>query len=287
VYAVQLTAQASVQRYAAGGSGSVTPSLTITLPGLFNPYSMKTDASGNLYVCGQLNNGTSSGEVLEYLPNTTTPLRTIVVDDVGAVAIDSTGQIYVGGVGTNKLFVYPANSTGTATATRSFSFSPVGGTLLSDMAVDSANNVYLDFPNLSTFNSNVLEFASGATGAPTATRNIAVNGVSLGVAFDASNNLYVSSYPNSTTTSGSVFVYGGAATPTRTVNLAGAGMRVGGVQVDAVGNIYAEVTNVSTSTLTYALVQIGPTQTGATITPVATQTSSAFTSSMGYQIAAF
>jgi sugar lactone lactonase YvrE len=182
-----------VEKFNAGASGNSNPATSLNLPSTFTPNSLSTDASGNLYVGGSMLNGTLSvGEVL----------------------------------------VYASGATGSATPTRTITFSQTFVSM-----VVSGTTLYTI-----GYYGGIMAFNASTSGAAVATKTIdgalttldANTNAAVGV--DGNGNVYAEESTSSTinvvefasTASGNV-------APTRTLSLTGFTY---GMAVDATGNIY-------------------------------------------------
>ena len=226
---------------AAGTNGGISAN------SLNGPYGIALDSNGNLYVADYGNN-----RVLYYPAGSTTATRVYgqggsfttnttnnggisanSLDLPAAVALDSSGNLYVADQYNNRVLFYPSGST---TATRVYgqggSFTTGGANkggvsanslaFPTGVAVDSSGNLYVADGD----NSRVLFYLSGST---TATRvygqcgsfttdtanNGGISANSLenpaGLALDSSNNLYVADAYNSRV----LFYLSGSTTATR------------------------------------------------------------------------
>ena len=219
----------------------------ISANSLNGPYGIALDSNGNLYVADYGNN-----RVLFYPAGSTTATRvygqggsftTNTTNNGGisansldlptAVALDSSGNLYVADQYNNRVLFYPSGST---TATRVYgqggSFSTGGANkggisanslaFPTGLAVDSSGNLYVADGN----NSRVLFYLSGSTTATgvygqlgsftTGTANLGgVSATSLenpaGLALDSSGNLYVADAYNNR----ALFYFSGSTTATR------------------------------------------------------------------------
>lgn len=160
---------------------------TIT-DGIFDPWSLAFDASGDLYAGNQ--SGTSpSGFVTEYASGSASPSRTI---DLGwtphGLAVDASNDLYV--VGNAKAGCCGFQGFGAA-------YGPSGKKRLQKLtgvasfpgrpAIDSQGNLYV--PNFDTFPGDVVVYAPGANKPTRAIQNGI--GFPKVLAFDSSGNLYV------------------------------------------------------------------------------------------------
>jgi hypothetical protein len=231
-----VAAQSTTADVVYGQGGSFSTNTTndggISANGLDNPSAVALDSSGNLYVADWNNN-----RVLFYPSGSTTATRVYgqggsfstntannggisanSLDNPSAVALDSSGNLYVADPLNNRVLFYPSGST---TATRVYgqggSFSAntannggIGANSLdnpSAVALDSSGNLFVaDFGN-----NRALFYPSGSTTATqvygqlgsftTNTANkggISANSLNsdYGVALDSSGNLYVADYNN-------------------------------------------------------------------------------------------
>ncbi len=102
--------------------GATTPMQTITT-GINEPVAMAVDSSNNLYVANCINCGVGAGAyvsgtdtVTEYASGSSTPTKTITFSGSGAdipfsLAVDQSGDLFVGNVGANSVTEYPPNAT--------------------------------------------------------------------------------------------------------------------------------------------------------------------------------
>jgi sugar lactone lactonase YvrE len=257
----------------------------ITANSLNNPYGVALDSGGNLYICDLLNN-----RVLFYPAGSTTATRVYgqggsftsgtannggisanSLDQPYAVALDSSGNLYVAEIGNNRVLFYPAGSTtatqvygqGGSFTTNTANNGGISANSLDEplgLALDSSGDLYV----ADELNNRVLFYPAGST---TATRvygqggsfttgianNGGVSGNSLyqpfGVALDSSGDLYVGDtfnnrvlfYPFGSTTA--TRVYGQLGSFTSNSQNSGGVSANGlvspeGVPLDSSGNLY-------------------------------------------------
>jgi hypothetical protein len=156
--------------------------------GIFDPWSLAFDASGNLYAGSQ--NGTSpTGFVTEYAPGGTSPSRTIDLSGTPrGLVVDASDNLYV--VGNAKAGCCSFQGFGAA-------YGPNGKKRLQKLtgvasfpgrpAIDAQGNLYV--PNFDTFPGNVVVYAPGAKKPARAIQDGI--GFPKALAFDSGGNLYV------------------------------------------------------------------------------------------------
>jgi sugar lactone lactonase YvrE len=188
----------SVTVYAAGATGNATPTTTITgaATGLAYPNGLALDANGNIYVVNECTVvPCAGGSVTVYAAGATgnaTPTAAIIgaatgLDRPHAVALDSSGNIYVTNGDGNSVTVYAAGATGPATPTATISGALTGLSNPNGIALDDKGNIYV------TNGTSVTVYAAGSNGnvAPTAT----ISGANTGF---SSNFLHGVTVPSNT-----------------------------------------------------------------------------------------
>lgn len=274
----------AILSFSATATGTVTPSAALNAPSGVVFTNVATDTAGNLYVSALFVTVTSTAitptgvsEILVYPAGSTgtaTPSRTITGASTGltypfSLAIDSTGQLYVGQTtdyqeatqGTGSILVFPSGANGNTAPARTIAGSATGLSSPSSLAVDTTGQLYeADYNGGSVF-----AFAAGANGNVAPTRILdGLAGGAYGVAVDTGNNLYVTGV-DSTQSYGIIAEFaptaGNTTPPLRTIGGAGLGATysIGNLLVDRVGNIYVPYAYSSTG---YALAAFGPTATG-------------------------
>lgn len=112
----------SVEVFAAGSSGNVTPSTTIigTNTGLVNPFGITLDSGGNIYVANELAGQNGRGSITIYpagskgnaKPSATIVGKKTTLHTPAGIALDSNGNIYVANFGGESVTVFAAGSKG-------------------------------------------------------------------------------------------------------------------------------------------------------------------------------
>ncbi|HYB91935.1 MAG TPA: NHL repeat-containing protein, partial [Candidatus Binataceae bacterium] len=170
----------SVNVYAAGSNGNVTPAATITgtSTGLANPTGIALDSSGNIYVpnSNSVWGGTDSITVYPAGSNgNATPSATIAGAGTGllvpwAIALDSSGNIYVANQGSqvwaaDSITVYSAGSNGNATPSATISGTSTGLLSPGGIAVDSSGNIYVtNDAGLFGYSDSITVYTAGSNG---------------------------------------------------------------------------------------------------------------------------
>ena len=198
--------------YAAGSSGSASPTRLIPANAtttLTTATALAADTSGNIYVAEQsggiaIFSPTANGSVAPtryLLANAQTGGGLSNINVVSALAVDSTGNLYVANVdssGNGSVLVFDPTATGNIAPTR------VLNTLAYGLAVDTANNLYASGigsgPGGNSAGPNIAVYAPGASGTAAPARTISGANTGLGglpaLAVDAAANIYVVSYGN-------------------------------------------------------------------------------------------
>jgi hypothetical protein len=194
-------------------SGSVTPTVTITAPAGVYYHSAATDSEGQLYVGAETYTGSIASRVV-------------------------TGY---------EILVYAPNLTSTSTPERTILINEAA-TYPYAIAVDSLGQIYAVLGSIGG-PADIAVYSPSASGAATPVRtiNTQVSSEAEQLAFDSSNNLYVTGVPSPASTSGTngvIAVFSptatGNATPISQITGTNAGpLQSRGVAVDNSGHIYA------------------------------------------------
>jgi hypothetical protein len=112
----------NVEVFAAGGSGNIAPTATITggNTGLADPFGIALDSGGNIYVANELGGQNGRGSVTIYPPGSkgnAKPSASIAGHNTTlhtptGIAVDSDGNIYVANYGGPKVTVFAAGGKG-------------------------------------------------------------------------------------------------------------------------------------------------------------------------------
>jgi hypothetical protein len=216
-------------------SWSTSPILTIPASaGLANPFTMKVDVSGNLYVANLV--GGTMGSVNVFAPGSTVASRSITGlsgPDVG-LAVDASGDIFVteavGGIDVKEFT--PAGGS-TPSRTLSSTSSPAGINTPAGLAIDAAGNLYVANNGGSI---GVSVFAPGTSTTPLFTFNAGTNKPYYD-AFDAAGNLYVSNYGGDDVTE-YIAPFSNATTVHRTFGSSMTTVKPLAIAVDSLSDVY-------------------------------------------------
>jgi hypothetical protein len=246
---------------------------------------------------GYVIQGGTSYSILEFSATATgsvSPTATLLLPssfEATAVAVDSSGQTYVGGqlliyvagqlspASPIEILVYPAGATGAATPTRTIIQNlcciPIA------MTVDSSGSLYV------AGSGAVAVYPSTANGSATPTALIQGSATGLNsdndIAVDSSGNIYVTNYfPQYYIIT--VFAAGatGNVAPVRTITLPSSSI-VTGLAVDSSGDLYTIENQLPTNgpfSTGASIVEFAPGASGAA-TPIKTITASALTDGFG------
>lgn len=186
-----------------GGGGGTAPTGALASGGATIAYAVQGYEETDESVVGLAIGG--SGSVAS---TSTLALPSALI--VGAVATDSSGQIYVGGdlVPGFEILVYAAGATGTATPVRTITLNALNNVFFDPMSmqVDASGNLYV----LSSSGS-VAVFGPTANGAATPTQLLSTSGLIqlFSMAIDGTGKIYLS---GATDTNGEILVYAAGAT---------------------------------------------------------------------------
>ncbi len=193
----------------------------------------------SIYVIQNTSTGTNNS-ILQFPASsngTVSPSSTLLPPaamNVGALATDSSGQIYVAGTisGQYEVLVYAAGASGSATPLRTIIENAANVVIPNSLAVDSAGAVYVLGP------SSLGVFAANANGTSSPIRLIQGALTQLNspneVTVDGTGNIYV--------TAGAILIFASGATgnvaPTRVITTAIPFSTFTGIAVDSASNIY-------------------------------------------------
>jgi hypothetical protein len=223
---------------------------------------------------------TGGGSILQFAAasGTRTPSSTLTLPPTftaTALATDTSGQIYVGGIliGLSEVLVYAPGASGAATVARTivsevdFSLPPPSITfgIPTSITVDSTGNLYV----LSNGMGMVTEYSPTASGTAAPIRMLQgtltqIGITPVGIATDKTGNLYVATFSN--TAPGQIDVFASTANgnvaPTRVI--AGSNTGLGalyGMDTDASGNLYV-ISLSQTATPAGTIEEFAPTASG-------------------------
>jgi DNA-binding beta-propeller fold protein YncE len=274
----------TVSVYAAGANSKVVPTATLTGSNtqLNGPAGIGLDSGGHIYVVDNAGNGNGGSNSVTVYPEATNgnvaPSMTISGASTGlfdpqAVALDSTGKIYVSD-NSDSVIIYPAGSTGNAAPTATIFGAGTGLNSAEGVAVDSAGNIYV----ANNGNNTVTVYPIGSNGnaAPSATIGGASTGLDFpyGIAVNSvAGKIYVTNDGSQSGGSDSVTIYptnsNGNATPSATISGPNTGLNFPlGVSLDGVGNIY--VLNNASNSGGFSSVTVYPPASNGNATPMAT-----------------
>lgn len=256
----------SVLQFARAAQGSATPIASLSLPSGFEMNCLTTDSTGQIYVGGALQVGTSTTwtwEVLVYAAaasGSAVPVRTIVggstsFQTVLELAVDSSGLLYVlASQPAPMVAVMAASANGMASPLRMITGSATQlGYSSWGIAVDPSGTVYVSTNGGGTAAGKVLAFTSTANGNAAPARVISGSSTGFGALYgmdtDASGNLYVLSCSlpigpgEMTTIEEFAPTANGNAAPLRTIGGSNTGLTDSNVmRVDnSTGTIYASI----------------------------------------------
>jgi hypothetical protein len=248
---------------------SVTLAGVICLSGCSNLPSYSNTAPGTVaYMIGS-----PSSTIVGYSTapaNNGSPVGTLTLPPsywAGPVATDSVGQIYVAAavdpvdpLNLGDILIYPPNSTGEATPSRTID---VNSYDVAALSVDSAGLLYVAIQQGdATPTVTVYSAAASGTAAPLRTLQLTNVFAVTDIAADGAGNIYVAGYMSP---ENAIAVYPptatGAATPARTINFGTSS--VSGIAVDLAGDIFANVCIGCYGGSSYALEEFAPGANGA------------------------
>ena len=257
----------SILQFSTTATGSVSPSPKLKGPAGVAFIGLAVDGPGNLYVGGTIHSSPfPSAEILVYAPGASgmaTPSRTIAGASTGlnvlneslvyALALDSSGNVYVSSYVNVGGILYPGVSIFSAAANGNVapinviagSATTISGFSPGQIAVDSANRVYTAGGSLPQPDS-ILIFNSSSAGNGPPTSSIAGSNTMIedvvGITLDSAGNIYVAN-GNAGVSTPSILVFSagsfGNVAPIRTISGSATTMiAAGNLSVDSDANVY-------------------------------------------------
>ncbi len=248
-----------VTAYPLGSSGNIAPLSSGTgrsATGLYHPWGLARDSSGNLYATNDTYNS-----VTVYASSATgdaPPIATIEgggtrLSNPKGIALDSKGNIYVANWPFGSITVYAAGSNGDVFPTAIITGSATGLANPTAIALDSRGNIYVANYGDQAGAYSILVYPAGSDGnvKPSTTISGSRTGLAIpwGIAVGPGGKIYVGNLGSSVRdrkVRDSITVYApgsnGNVAPIATITGDRTGLNSpGGIAVDSVGNIY--VTN--------------------------------------------
>lgn len=213
-----------ILEYASGATGAASPIRTLTLPPVMTPGAIAVDATGQVYVL--LYGGNEINIYAAGATGNAAPTRQIngpmaLLNDALSLAVDSAQNIYVANNYGSNVLVFASTANGSVLPTRVIVGNATGLFLWpSGITVDAVGDIFTTSDSLAT--QVLLEFAPGANGnvAPIRSLDSPSAQLFLGVAVDATGNLYTVN-ENPSTLVPSILVYSpnasGITAPTATI----------------------------------------------------------------------
>jgi hypothetical protein len=175
--------------FGSGQQGNVAPVRRIagTNAGFHSPTGVALDGSGKLYVADSGLGYHYTGDVHVFAAGATgnvSPIASIAGSKTGiltpeGVAIDSSGNIYVGNLGNASVTVYRAGANGNVAPIRRIAGSKTQLDAVSDVAVDAAGYLYVGNQDAGK-NAPVLVFAPNANGNAAPVQSITIDASQFG-----------------------------------------------------------------------------------------------------------
>lgn len=279
LYAVD-ESNSRIDIFSAKASGSAATTSYITIPGHVDLHTVAVDATGQVYA-GVEDNASGNGIIQIYPSGASTPSRNITLQGPSfpgmtvsppyALAVDTSGLVYVGTVnGAPHVYIFAANASGAATPLRTLQ--PANITYISDLAVDSTGNLYVNGGYLTnplgspTIYSGVVDvYSPTANGTDVPSRIVTNTSTFTGIAVDGAGDLYASMFNSTLYLLRFAPGATGAATPSAmlpipTAKIAG----TSNVRLDANGNIFTAVQDNATGYLNTTFYAFPPNFTAAT-----------------------